>query len=180
MFLSACSGEEAHSEPTAETTVTTANAPVEAEKTTAEKTSGTTAEKTAEVSEAAAEETTVTTENAPAEAEETTAEKTSGTAAEKTTEVSEAAIKETAVTTAAGATVEKTKGQGNSAGGGRGGSSVTVPDEEEHEGNLVWVPTNGGTKYHCNAACSKMKDPMQVTKETAIANGYTACKRCYR
>lgn len=89
-------------------------------------------------------------------------------------------VSETTVSTSAGATVEKTKGQGNSAGGGRGGSSVTVPDEEEHEGNLVWVPTNGGTKYHCKATCSKMKDPMQVTKETAIANGYTACKRCYR
>jgi len=44
---------------------------------------------------------------------------------------------------------------------------------------LVWVPTNGGTKYHSSAGCSKMKDPKQVSKETAEENGYTPCKRCY-
>lgn len=57
--------------------------------------------------------------------------------------------------------------------------SVTVPTYEDTTGNLVWVPVNGGTKYHSNSSCSKMKDPKQVTKEHAEANGYTACKRCY-
>lgn len=57
--------------------------------------------------------------------------------------------------------------------------SVTVPVEEETEGYLVWVPTNGGTKYHRNSNCSKMKDPIQVSVETAEANGYTPCKRCW-
>lgn len=59
------------------------------------------------------------------------------------------------------------------------GGGVTVPGREETVGDLVWVPTNGGTKYHSSAACSKMIDPMQVTVETAIAHGYTACGRCW-
>ena len=60
-----------------------------------------------------------------------------------------------------------------------GNAGVTVPNDEESEGELVWVPTNGGTKYHSRAGCGKMKDPKQVSKETAEANGYTPCKRCH-
>lgn len=56
---------------------------------------------------------------------------------------------------------------------------VSVPKEEETVGNLVWVPTNGGKRYHSYSGCSNMKDPMQVTVETAIANGYTPCGRCH-
>ena len=63
--------------------------------------------------------------------------------------------------------------------GGHSGGSVTVPEKEETVGQLVWVPTKGGKKYHRSAGCSNMKDPMQVSVETAIANGYTPCKRCY-
>lgn len=59
------------------------------------------------------------------------------------------------------------------------GSSVTVPTHSETEGHLVWVPTNGGTKYHSRSSCSQMIDPIQVSIETAIANGYTACGRCH-
>ena len=58
------------------------------------------------------------------------------------------------------------------------GGSVTIP-EPETGGDLVWIPTHGGTKYHCSARCSNMIDPIQVSRETAIANGFTACKRCY-
>ena len=57
--------------------------------------------------------------------------------------------------------------------------SVTVPDKEETKGNLVWIPVNGGKKYHKKSSCSNMKDPMQVTKETAIENGYGPCGKCY-
>ena len=64
--------------------------------------------------------------------------------------------------------------------GSAGGSGITVPKQEETGENLVWVPTNGGTKYHSKESCSVMKDPMQVTLETALANGYTACKRCHK
>ncbi len=66
---------------------------------------------------------------------------------------------------------------GNS--GSSSGGSVTVPDHEETGPNLVWVPVNGGKKYHSSSSCSNMKEPMQVTIDTAVANGYTACKRCH-
>ena len=57
--------------------------------------------------------------------------------------------------------------------------TVTVPKQEETVGNLVWVPTHGGKKYHRKSSCSNMKNPMQVTKETAEANGFGPCGRCY-
>ena len=62
---------------------------------------------------------------------------------------------------------------------GEQSNSVTVPSEPETGANLVWVPTNGGTKYHSKSSCSGMKDPIQVTEETAIANGYEPCGRCH-
>ena len=68
-------------------------------------------------------------------------------------------------------------GQGGS-GQDSSGGSVTIP-EPETGGDLVWIPTHGGTKYHRSARCSNMIDPIQVSRETAIANGFTACKRCY-
>ena len=55
---------------------------------------------------------------------------------------------------------------------------VTVPTEEETEGDLVWVPRDGGTKYHSKSGCSGMKNPIQVSRETAQANGFEPCKRC--
>ena len=58
-------------------------------------------------------------------------------------------------------------------------NSVIVPTESETGENLVWVPTNGGEKYHSKKSCSNMKDPVQITKESAKARGYTACGRCY-
>lgn len=44
---------------------------------------------------------------------------------------------------------------------------------------MVWIPTNGGTKYHSNSSCSSMEDPMYVTLDEAKSLGFTACKRCY-
>lgn len=58
-------------------------------------------------------------------------------------------------------------------------NSVTVPKQEESVGVLVWVPTHGGKKYHTKSSCSNMKDPMQVTIETAQSNGYGPCSKCY-
>ena len=63
-------------------------------------------------------------------------------------------------------------------GSGQSGSGITIPDAET-QGNLVWIPVNGGTKYHNKSSCSKMIDPIQVSVETAQANGFTACGRCY-
>lgn len=44
---------------------------------------------------------------------------------------------------------------------------------------MVWIPTNGGTKYHSRAGCSNMENPREVTLDEAIAMGFTPCKRCY-
>ncbi len=73
-------------------------------------------------------------------------------------------------------TAPQTQSNGNNS---TGNSNVTVPSQEESTGNLVWVPTNGGTKYHSKSSCSNMKDPIQVSPETAKSNGYTPCGRCY-
>lgn len=56
---------------------------------------------------------------------------------------------------------------------------VVVPTVPETNGELVWVPTNGGKKYHSRSNCSNMKDPIQVTKETAESNGFTPCAKCH-
>ena len=60
-----------------------------------------------------------------------------------------------------------------------GKTIVSSKIKPETEGELVWIPTNGGTKYHSNQFCSSMIDPIQVSVETAVANGCDACKRCY-
>ena len=73
---------------------------------------------------------------------------------------------------------EAPSGNGTASAGDTSGGSVTIP-EPETGGDLVWIPTHGGTKYHRSARCSNMIDPIQVSRETAIANGFTACKRCY-
>lgn len=44
---------------------------------------------------------------------------------------------------------------------------------------MVWIPTNGGGKYHSNSTCSNMIDPIQTTKTKAINQGLSACKKCY-
>lgn len=59
-------------------------------------------------------------------------------------------------------------------------TEVVVPSTEDTQGNLVWVPTKGGKKYHSKSSCSGMEEPMQVTKEHAEANNYTPCKKCYK
>lgn len=43
---------------------------------------------------------------------------------------------------------------------------------------MVWI-SKTGTKYHSKSSCSNMKNPSQVTKSYAVANGYTACKTCH-
>ncbi len=43
----------------------------------------------------------------------------------------------------------------------------------------VWIPTNGGKKYHSKSSCSQMKNPIQVTEQEAINRNFTPCGRCY-
>lgn len=47
------------------------------------------------------------------------------------------------------------------------------------QGTMVWIPTRGGTKYHSNAGCSGMIDPIQVPLDEALAQGFEPCKRCH-
>lgn len=42
----------------------------------------------------------------------------------------------------------------------------------------VWIPTNGGERYHSKSSCSQMVNPIQVTVSEAIAMGYKPCGRC--
>lgn len=46
-------------------------------------------------------------------------------------------------------------------------------------GQMVWIPTISGHKYHSNPNCSGMKGPEKVDISTAKARGFTACKKCY-
>lgn len=48
------------------------------------------------------------------------------------------------------------------------------PQEE-----MVWIPTNGGTKYHSRSSCSNMDNPQKVTVSQAESRGFTPCKRCH-
>ncbi|MDR0898487.1 MAG: hypothetical protein LBN04_11620 [Oscillospiraceae bacterium] len=44
---------------------------------------------------------------------------------------------------------------------------------------LVWIPTNGGQRYHNKDSCSGMKNPREVSIDQAMAQGFTPCGRCY-
>lgn len=46
-------------------------------------------------------------------------------------------------------------------------------------GQVVWIPTHGGTKYHSDPDCSNMIDPLAVDLNEAVAQGFEACKRCH-
>ena len=42
----------------------------------------------------------------------------------------------------------------------------------------VWVPVNGGEKWHLNPICSGMEHPRKMAKRNAIALGIEACEQC--
>lgn len=54
------------------------------------------------------------------------------------------------------------------------------PSYDENNSSMVWIPTNGGKKYHTRSSCSNMKNPKKVTLSKAKQLGFTACKKCYR
>jgi len=45
-------------------------------------------------------------------------------------------------------------------------------------GKPVWVPTDGGIKYHRDSSCSQMLDPRLISHRNAIALGIAPCRRC--
>ena len=51
--------------------------------------------------------------------------------------------------------------------------------KNDDSGTLVWIPTDGGTKYHSYDGCSGMDNPEQVTEEEAIERGYSRCGKCW-
>lgn len=57
-----------------------------------------------------------------------------------------------------------------------------VENEEEEktvaEAVMVWIPTDGGRKYHIGPGCSQMEHPIEVTITEAKKQGFTACKKC--
>ncbi len=56
---------------------------------------------------------------------------------------------------------------------------VSAPVSNAGSERLVWIPTNGGHKYHSNSGCSGMKNPRQVTISEAQSLGFDACKKCF-
>lgn len=84
--------------------------------------------------------------------------------------------------TGSSGTVSGGTGSGTSSGGSTnsGGSAATDTSQPEggSSGTMVWV-TETGSKYHSTSTCSGMKSPKQIPLETALAQGYTACKRCH-
>ena len=51
--------------------------------------------------------------------------------------------------------------------------------ETEAPGNMVWIPTKVGVKYHTNPDCGGMIDPDYVSITEAQERGFTACENCY-
>ena len=43
----------------------------------------------------------------------------------------------------------------------------------------VWIPTNGGKKYHRLPNCSKMEKPQEISREEAERRGYISCDKCW-
>lgn len=126
-------------------------------------------------------ETEITTE--PKTEKEVTEAQTTTTTTRVTITAAQTTVAQTTTTTYSQSNVNPGGQESNNVGGSSsgyvsGGGSVSVPEPETGP-SLVWVPVNGGTKYHSYAGCSNMIDPIQVTVETAMANGYTACKRCW-
>lgn len=56
--------------------------------------------------------------------------------------------------------------------------SVTQAKEKSVE-NMVWVAA-GGSKYHNNPNCSKMRSPIKMDFLQAIEKGYEPCGKCYK
>lgn len=78
-----------------------------------------------------------------------------------------------------GITINYATGDSSSTSNQESSSLPVVSEKEETQGEMVWIPTKGGTKYHSRSNCSNMIDPEYVSKESAISQGFEACKRCY-
>ena len=96
----------------------------------------------------------------------TTIKKTTTTTIKKTTTTTKKVTTTTTTTKRATTTTIKTT------------TSTKAPNLNTE--TMVWIPTNGGTKYHKTSSCSKMINPEYVTLSQAKNLGFTACGRCYK
>lgn len=55
---------------------------------------------------------------------------------------------------------------------------TTQTTEGEKEEVMVWV-SKSGSKYHSKSSCSNMKNPSQISLDTAKSRGLGACSKCY-
>ena len=139
------------------------------------------------VTETTAEATTVTTVTTVAETttKATTVTTVKETTAKATTVTSATTKKATAATKAStkASTTKKTeKKVTTKAETTKAPTEVTTVQQKAPQDSeeYVWVPTNGGKKYHSRKECSNMIDPRYIPKSQAISEGFTACKRCYK
>lgn len=58
------------------------------------------------------------------------------------------------------------------------GYDLRADNADDPQETVVWIPVNGGKKYHRYADCSKMKNPKQVSISEAVRLNYTPCGRC--
>lgn len=54
-----------------------------------------------------------------------------------------------------------------------------IPSGQAASGSMVWIPTKGGIKYHSNAECSNMIEPVYVSVTEAALKGFTPCSKCH-
>lgn len=69
--------------------------------------------------------------------------------------------------------------QSNASSGTQNSTTSSTEQTDTAVSGSVWIPTNGGKKYHSVSTCSGMVDPSYVTLEEAIALGFDACKKCH-
>ena len=58
-------------------------------------------------------------------------------------------------------------------------STPAFVEPEQPKEEMVWIPTNGGTKYHSRSSCSNMDNPREVTVSEAQTLGFSPCKKCH-
>lgn len=75
-------------------------------------------------------------------------------------------------------TEENIKKQEEAASQAQNPSSEPTKDDSQAQSQQVWVPRILGSRYHTRKNCPLLIDPVETTREQAVADGYKACKKC--
>ncbi|MBO5534479.1 MAG: peptidoglycan-binding protein [Clostridia bacterium] len=61
------------------------------------------------------------------------------------------------------------------------GMNVTSVDRKypRSDGQEVWIPTDGGTRFHSNPTCSGMAYARKMSARNAQALGFAPCRKCW-